>query len=288
MKTTIISYKPHRPELGRAGRHRLWGSGFTLIELLVVIAIIAILAAMLLPALTRAKMKAQGISCMNNTKQLQLAWIMYANESNDRTALLYDDGTFAGTPTFWATNWCGGLMNDPTSNTNEAPLKAGQLFSYAGSVKVYKCPADYSTQNFPLNTGPLRVRSLSMSQVFGQGEWLTPGFPSIYRTYSKITRIAKPSDTWVFIDEEPHSINDCAFAVQFTKDSANQAVEPDYPAGYHGNACGLSFSDGHSLIHKWKSTKTFTPSYPVGTYSGSDPAFLADMKWLSSVTTVPN
>jgi hypothetical protein len=241
---------------------------------------------MLLPALGRAKLKAQGVSCMSNTKQLQLAWVLYAGDNNDRIVPVPDNGISVGTAFDWANFWCGETMSDSLNSINEQPLRVGLLFSYVGySIKVYKCPADNSTQNFPTTTGSPRVRSLSCSQTFSTGAWLP--VPQ-YRIYSKVCGIVKSSYTWVFIDEEPHNINDGGFAVQMTADTATTATESDFPAGYNGNACGMSFSDGHSTLHKWQSRKTFVPPNAIVTYTGgNDAAFLRDMKWLSSVTTVP-
>ncbi|HWI59817.1 MAG TPA: hypothetical protein VNZ22_21490, partial [Bacillota bacterium] len=242
---------------------------------------IAILAAMLLPSLGRAKSKAQGVKCMNNGKQLQLAWNMYTQDNEDKVAPVDDTGT--SNPADWGKYWCAGNMasTTPTDRTNVLILMNGLLYKYTPNLGIYKCPADPATMNWPTKTGPPRCRSISASQVFSKGYWL-PTPP--YRTFQKLSTVVKPTDTWVFIDEQPDSINDGGFGLRMAKDSDTTGTIIDYPAGYHGGACGMSFADGHSVIHRWKSSRMFTPPNPVGNYTGGDVA--ADMKWFSSVTTV--
>ncbi len=250
-----------------------------MIELLVVIAIIAILAAMLLPALSRAKQRAQATACMNNTKQLTLAWIMYAGDNKDCTPYLHDDGNDPGSIVEAGTNWCSGNMAFYPSCTNYLLLQAGQIYQYINSWSVYHCPADASTAGLidPRGGSQPRVRSFSMSQTFGAGTYLAG-----YKTYRKLGTVVKPSDTWVFIDENEKSINDPAFAVVMA--TGSPATIQDVPSGRHGGATGMSFSDGHSIVHKWNSTVTYTCAVHTST---SDPIAVGDMLWLSSVTTVP-
>jgi len=187
---------------------------FTLIELLVVIAIIAILASLLLPALSKAKTKAQGIKCLGNLKQLQLVWQLYSGDYNEKIPT--SGYTKPLEPTAWVDGWLDFSGSNP-DNTNTAALKnpAKSKFAYyLTAVEVYKCPADLSSVKISGKIYP-RVRSMSMSQAFGPGDWLDPaGFGANvtskkYRTYAKTTDIEDPGPAmcWVLLDEHPDSMN---------------------------------------------------------------------------------
>jgi prepilin-type N-terminal cleavage/methylation domain-containing protein len=266
-------------------------SAFTLIELLVVIAIIAILASMLLPVLGKAKTKSQGISCMNNTKQLTLAWRLYADDSND--ILLTCQNGLPG-----RMNWCDGDLDFTANRVNwdiTVNVLTSPIYPYAKSAKIFKCPADqamvtYNGQKYP------RVRSNSMSQTFSRGEWLDGAGTSMggsYRIYGRLGQIANPVKTFVFVDEHPDSINDAAFAVQCR---GNQPEDPnsgtriiDFPANYHNGACGFSFSDGHSEIHKWIGSTVknapvrYNDNMPLNVAAGDS---WMDAKWMAENATV--
>jgi prepilin-type N-terminal cleavage/methylation domain-containing protein/prepilin-type processing-associated H-X9-DG protein len=235
--------------------------GFTLIELLVVIAIIAILASMLLPTLTKAKVKAQGIQCMSNNKQLTLAWIMYAHDFDDN--LVWNDLTSTGS------GWVRGVLNYDGSNpdnTNTVWLTDPQyakLAPYtAKTAGVYKCPADHSTVTIAGRRYP-RVRSISMGQAMNsRDDWLSHITGAKYRVFSKLMDINPmgPSKAYVLIDEHPDSINFGDFAVAMNDGvSAARIMMIDVPASYHNGACGISFADGHAEIHKWRDARTMPP-----------------------------
>jgi len=251
---------------GNAHSNRTRRGGFTLIELLVVIAIIAILAALLLPALTKAKQQAQGVQCLSNNKQMTTAWKMYTGDNGGWLAYNIAGDLMDNNHTnTWVSDWMDFTPNW-ADNTNSARLLDPQyslLAPYTASAGIYKCPADQSTA-LEGGTPCPRVRSVSMNEAVGRFAdpyWLNYLQPSVnFTVFQKEGDYGGMSTAllWVFDDEHPDSINDGCLAVAICP-TLGSTMWVDVPASYHNGACGIGFADGHAEIHKWLDRRSVFP-----------------------------
>ena len=267
--------------------------GFTLIELLVVLAIISILAAMLLPALARAKGKGQAVLCLSNLRQLGLALQVYAADHDD--ALPYNMGTDGIHKTVASgkyLNWVNSVMSwelDP-ENTNEVLLTTGGLGPYfSGAGSIFRCPSDRVLSEIQRQAGwTHRVRSISMNAMLGHaGEFLTGSVntnnPS-YRQFFRVAQIPDPSRIFAFVEEHPDSINDGYFINKFS-----YYEWLDLPASYHNGGANFAFADGHAEYHQWRLGSTKPPARPDAAQLPIElePTERADLYWVLSRTSIP-
>jgi prepilin-type N-terminal cleavage/methylation domain-containing protein/prepilin-type processing-associated H-X9-DG protein len=269
--------------------------GFTLLELLVVIAVISILAALLLPVLSKSKQKAWQTVCSNNVHQLQLGWLLYANEHNDNlppSAALLDHGQSIENPGWVAGDMVFDFEGPDVAESTNTDLLVGEKYAPFGSIgmyvknpAVYHCPGDRSTVTIGGASVP-RVRSMSMNGYMGQRP---DGSGSQLGHFLKLNQIINPgpSDAFVFIDEREDSINDGLFAI----DAAAHYAIVDYPSSYHNGGACISFADGHTDYHKWVEPTTNPGLVPAKRLpGGSKPTSPTDrdVAWLIHHSTSLN
>jgi len=274
-------------------------AGFTLVEMLVVIAVIAILAALLLPSLTRARERANAITCLNNTRQLVMAVFLYVDDHEG--ALPYNMVLY-GNSLRSSLNWANNVMTRDLSsdNTNLDTLTQASLGSYVSrNTAIFHCPADQSMSTVQLAAGwDHRIRSYSMNGMLGNpgsayitgGNINNPG----YSQYLKLAQIPHPGEIFVFLDEQGDSIKDGSFLNSadgnfdtLIDDEDNgsfaQLAWQDLPGSYHNRNSAISFADGHAEFHRWQNPETVQPVQPNQAYVPVDVTSSgADFQWVLS------
>ncbi len=258
-----------QPSFGLKSR----GAAFTLLELLVVIAIIGILAALLLPALARAKEMAKRVGCLNNQKQLGLAWEMYSGDFSGRMAINDVDVSDTSTPRSTTNSWVAG---NTKYDIDPATITSGSIFSYVKNAAVYKCPAD---QGMIQDTSIARYRSFSLSGYMnGPADDATWGVQPL----RQMSQILNTSTTLTFIDEDALTLDDGHFLY-----STNYNNWLNVPGWRHQHGTVLTFADAHAEYWKWKSAEP-TSTYFDGGGDLTDPAALEDLHHLQQTAPGSN
>jgi prepilin-type N-terminal cleavage/methylation domain-containing protein/prepilin-type processing-associated H-X9-DG protein len=260
--------------------------GFTLVELLVVIAIIAILASLLAPAIARARGSGNQIFCENNLRQLGLAWIVYAQDNNDRLAYNLGGSEIKDlNKKRQYYNWANSLLNweRDSSNTNEILNTHASLGSYvSANPRVFRCPSDRVLSRVQRNAGwDHRSRTYSMNAMVGNAGEFTLGGTNVnnpyYKQYMTLSEIPQPTGIFAFIEEHPHSINDGYF---LNKGYSSEWY--DLPASFHNGGANLAFADGHQELRRWQRDSTKKAAKPdvAALPMQLNQDDLADLKWV--------